>query len=93
MPRWRPDQTLYPSPKMAMQAPLETTAFVGMLDPTRTTPDALAVVDGEPASRTYGQILGRVDMVARAFMPTPLHGPSVFPAAGQLKAAGITELS
>ena len=62
MPQWRPDQTFYPSPKMAMQASPETTAFVAMLDPTRTTPDALAVVDVDPASKTYGQIVGRVDM-------------------------------
>ena len=62
MPQWRPDQTFYPSPKMAMQAPPETTAFVAMLDPTRTTPDALGVVDVEPGSKSYGQIVGRVDM-------------------------------
>ena len=62
MPQWRPDQTFYPSPKMAMQSPPETTAFVAMLDPTRSTPDALAVVDVDPASRTYGQMVGRVDM-------------------------------
>ena len=29
-------------------------AFVAMLDPTRTKPDALAVVDVEPGSMTYG---------------------------------------
>ena len=33
-----------------------------MLEPTRTKPDALAVVDVEPASRNYGRIVGRVDM-------------------------------
>ena len=37
-------------------------AFVALLDPTRTKPDALAVVDLEPGSRTYGQMVGRVDM-------------------------------
>jgi selenium-binding protein 1 len=47
---------------MAMQAPQEALAFVAMLDPTRTKPDALAVVDVEPGSRTYGQMVGRVDM-------------------------------
>jgi methanethiol oxidase len=62
MTSWKPDQTFYPSPKMAMQAKPETTAFVAMLDPTRTTPDALAIVDVEPTSRTYGQMVGRVDM-------------------------------
>lgn len=65
MPQWKPDQTFYPSPKMAMQAPAEATAFVAVLDPTRATPDALAVVDVEPASKTYGQMVGRVDMPNR----------------------------
>jgi methanethiol oxidase len=62
MPRWRPDQTFYPSPRMAMQAPQETLAYVAMLDPTRTQPDALAVVNVERGSNTYGRIVGRVDM-------------------------------
>src|SRR6476659_5324588 len=62
MPQWRPDQTFYPSPRMAMQAPQETVAFVATLDPTRAKPDALAVVDVDPGSRTYGQMVGRVDM-------------------------------
>jgi len=32
MELWRPDPTFYPSPKMAMQAPPETVAFVAMLN-------------------------------------------------------------
>jgi selenium-binding protein 1 len=62
MPQWKPDQTFYPSPKMAMQSAPEATAFVAMLDPTQGKPDALAVVDVEPGSRTYGHVVGRVDM-------------------------------
>src|SRR5215467_13250946 len=62
MPQWRPDQTFYPSPKMAMKAPPEMLAYVAMLDPKRASPDALAVVDVEPASKTYGQVVARVDM-------------------------------
>ena len=62
MPQWRPDQTFYASPKMALQSPQEAVAFVAMLDPTRSRPDALAVVDVEPSSRSYGQMVGRVDM-------------------------------
>ncbi len=63
MALWKPDQSFYPSPKMAMQAPPETLAFVAMLNPKRTgSPDALAVVDVEPNSKTYGQIVGQVDM-------------------------------
>ena len=62
MPQWKPDQTFYPSPKMAMQAPPESLAFVAVLDPTRTKPDALAIVDVAPDSKNYGHLIGRVDM-------------------------------
>src|SRR5215510_8307017 len=63
MAQWRPDPTFYPSPKLAMQAPAETLAFVALLNPTHTgRPDALAVVDVDPASVTYSQIVGQVAM-------------------------------
>jgi methanethiol oxidase len=62
MPRWTPDQTFYPSPAMAMQSPQEKLAYVATLNPQRTSPDALVVVDVDPASRAYGQIAGRVEM-------------------------------
>jgi methanethiol oxidase len=47
---------------MAMQAPPEKLAFVAMLDPTRAKPDAIAVLDVDPASPEHGRIVGRVDM-------------------------------
>jgi selenium-binding protein 1 len=50
---------------MAMQSPQESLAYVAMLDPRRANPDALAVVDVDPASKTYGQMVGRVDMPNR----------------------------
>ena len=63
MEQWRPDPSFYPSPSMAMQAPPEKLAFVAMLNPTYTgQPDAIAVVDVEPGSTTYGKIVGQVDM-------------------------------
>src|SRR5438445_5705232 len=63
MALWRPDPTFYPSPKMAMQAPAERLAFVAMLNANHNgKPDALAVVDVEPASSGYGHIVGQVDM-------------------------------
>ncbi|MEX2260872.1 MAG: selenium-binding family protein [Bryobacteraceae bacterium] len=63
MPQWLPDQSFYPSPKMAMQAPPETLAYVAMLNPSRDgNPDALAVVDVDPQSKKYGQITGQVNM-------------------------------
>ena len=64
MELWRPDPTFYPSPKMAMQAPPETVAFVAMLNAENDgRPDALGVVDVNPASSSYGTMVGRVDML------------------------------
>jgi selenium-binding protein 1 len=48
---------------MAMQAPAEHLAYVAMLNPRSDgRPDALAVVDVDPASSAYSQIVGRLDM-------------------------------
>jgi len=59
----RPDPTFYPSPKLAMQAPPEKHAFVGLLNPTaKGKPDALGVVDVDPASKTYSQMVGQLNM-------------------------------
>jgi len=41
----RPDPTFYPSPKLAMEAPAENYAYVLMLSPDGSQPDALGVVD------------------------------------------------
>ncbi len=48
---------------MAMQAPAEQLAYVVLLDPTgKTRPDAMAVVDLDPSSRTFAQVVGKTDM-------------------------------
>ena len=61
--RWQPDPTFYPSPKMAMEAPAEKLAYVAMLNPTpKGGPDAMGVVDVDPESKSYGKMVGRVDM-------------------------------
>ena len=62
MATWKPDPTFYPSPRMAMKAPAETIAYVAAFDPTRGTPDGLAVVDVDPNSKTYSTILDTVMM-------------------------------
>jgi methanethiol oxidase len=62
MAQWRPDQSFYPSAKMAMEAPPEKTAFVSLLNASANKADALAVVDVDPASRGYGRVVGQVDM-------------------------------
>ena len=62
MVTWKPDQSFYPSPRMAMKAPPETLAYVVAFDPTRAVPDELAVVDVHPSSASYGQIVNTVAM-------------------------------
>ena len=58
----RPDPTFYPSPRMAMKAPAETLAYVVAFDRSGKTPDAMTVVDTDPNSKTYAQIVGQTDM-------------------------------
>ncbi len=64
MVQWKPDPTFYPSPRMAMKAPPERLAYVATINPQPEDgrPDALAVVDVDPQSPTYGQIVGRTEM-------------------------------
>src|SRR5918998_4018713 len=62
MPKLLPDQSFYPSPTMAMQAPAETIAYVALLNPDPGGSDALAVLDVDPASPGQGAQIARVDM-------------------------------
>lgn len=63
MALWKPDPTFYPSPRMAMQAPREEFAYVATLNPTNDgRPDGLRVLDVNPDSPTYTQLIGRLDM-------------------------------
>ena len=60
---WRPDPSFYPSPKMAMEAPAEKLAYVAMVNGKADgRHDALGVVDVDPASPTYGSLVGQLDM-------------------------------
>lgn len=58
----KPDPTFYPSPDMAMKAPVEELAYVVVIDPEGSKPDALAVMDVNPESPAYGTVVGRLDM-------------------------------
>jgi len=62
MAQWRPDPTFYPSAKHAMEAPREELAYVALLDPTYSGPDAIGVVDVNPKSPDYGRLVGQTDM-------------------------------
>jgi methanethiol oxidase len=64
MPTWKPDPTFYPSPKHAMEAPQEKLGYVAMLNPSRHRPDAMGVVDLDPDSRSYGNLVGQTDMLS-----------------------------
>src|SRR5262249_58603378 len=59
---WKPDPTFYPSPKTAMEAPQEELAYVALLSPDGNgRPDALGVLDVDPRSSSYGQLIGRLE--------------------------------
>jgi selenium-binding protein 1 len=62
MATWTPDPTFYPSPRMASKAPPERLAYVASFDPERQRPDALTVVDVDPESPTYAQIVGQTNL-------------------------------
>ena len=61
----RPDPTFHASARLAMQAPAERFGYTALLSPDRSRPDALAVVDLDPASPTHGTVLHRLDMPYR----------------------------
>jgi selenium-binding protein 1 len=64
MARWQPDPSFYPSPRMAMQGPAERHAYVALLNPQAQDgrPDALCVLDLDPQSDRYGQVINTLDM-------------------------------
>jgi methanethiol oxidase len=62
MARLLPDPTFYPSPRLAIDAPTETLAYVALLSTGENgTKDALGVIDTDPESAEYGTVVGRVD--------------------------------
>ena len=58
----RPDPTFHASPKLAMEAPPESFAYTVLLSPDASKPDALAVIDVNPSSQNYSQIVHTVTM-------------------------------
>ena len=58
----RPDPTFYASPKLAMEAPPENFAYVLMLSPDFSKPDALAVIDVKPGSPSFSEVVHTVTM-------------------------------
>ena len=52
------DPTFYRNPAEAIAAPPEQLAYVAAYDPAGQTKDAIAVLDCDPASADYGQVVG-----------------------------------
>ena len=65
MPKLLPDESFYPSPTMAMQAPVETLAYVALLNPDPAARDAFAVLDVDPASPGYGSLIELHEYITR----------------------------
>ena len=59
---WKPDPTFYPSPRDAAAAPPERLAYVAALAWPADKPDALAVVDVDPSSGSYGSVTGFTEL-------------------------------
>jgi len=57
-----PDPTFYRSPSAAIAAPPESLAYIAAFDPGGVRPDAMAVVDCDAASPTYGQVVGLTEL-------------------------------
>jgi methanethiol oxidase len=57
----RPDPTFYPSARDAMKAAPERHAYVGLLNTGNGRPDGMAVVDLDPQSPTYSQVISTLD--------------------------------
>jgi len=63
MTQWQPDPTFYPSPRLAAQAPPEKLAYVVTLNTEGNgRGDALCVLDVNPRSPSYSQVVGRLEM-------------------------------
>ena len=63
MTLWKPDPSFYPSAKMAMQAPEERHGYVAALNPDGANkPDAICVVDLDPDSATYSQVVHTLEL-------------------------------
>jgi selenium-binding protein 1 len=58
----RPDQTFYPSPRLAAGAPVETLAYMVTFDPIAKSPDRLVTLDVDPKSSNFGKEAGHVEL-------------------------------
>ena len=62
MALWKPDPTFYASPRDAVGAPPEKLAYVAAFDRAAEKPDAIAVLDVDPQSAAYGDVVGWTEL-------------------------------
>ncbi|MEU5881776.1 selenium-binding family protein [Spirillospora sp. NPDC047279] len=62
MALWKPDPTFYASPRDAVKAPPEKLAYVAAFDRAAGRSDAIAVLDVDPGSASYGDVVGWTDL-------------------------------
>ena len=58
----RPDPTFHATARLAMESEAERLAYTLLLSPDASQPDALAVVDVEPGSPHYGEVVSTLAM-------------------------------
>ncbi len=58
------DPTFYRSPQAAVAAPPERLAYVAAFDPAGEERDAMAVIDCDTGSSSYGQVIGWTELTA-----------------------------
>ena len=56
------DPTFYRTPAEAIAAPPERLAYVAAYDPAGKAKDAMAVIDTDAASSTYGKVVGLTEL-------------------------------
>jgi methanethiol oxidase len=62
MALWKPDPTFYASPRDAAQGPPEKLAYVAAFSRPADSNDAIAVLDVDPGSDTYGSVVGWTEL-------------------------------
>jgi methanethiol oxidase len=62
MALWKPDPTFYASPREAVAAPPERLAYVATFSRPADAHDAIAVLDVDPDSASYGTVVGRTEL-------------------------------
>jgi selenium-binding protein 1 len=62
MSLWKPDPSFYPSPRDAAAAPPERLAYVAAFSRPADTADAMAVVDVDADSPSYGDVVGFTEL-------------------------------